>query len=266
MGVVLRLEFWALPRHPWSGPWGVCVFVRVPGFYPAIPGTVVCVCVGLGFVCSPVFSWLVCWGAWPPVCAASVSRLLLGRPPVAWGCAGVAVGGVCPPPLPFFFFFSRLRGRSCVVFGPVVLWLCDVRRWLSRSWVSWSLSPLPLLFRLRLHVFFFLLFFFCPSLPERGVCWRVRGVLSSGGPLLSVGCRRFWLGGPPVFLRGPRGCRFRGFLAWGFARLLWCGCAASWLWAYLMPPPFFFPVGGGLPVPPSAFAGLVHALVGIRCG
>ena len=60
-------------------------------------------------------------------------------------------------------------------------------------------------------VFFFGFFCscFCPSLPERGLCWRVRGVLSSCGPLLSVGCRRFWLGGPPVFLWGaPVGAVF----------------------------------------------------------
>ena len=188
---------WAVPRHSWLGRWGVCVLVRVPRFYPPIPGGVVCVWVGLGFVCSPVSSWLGCWGAWPLVCAASVSPYLLGGPPVAWGCAGVALGGVSPPPSPFFMFFWA-AGRD-VIFSPVASWLFGVCRWLSRSWVSWSPSPLPLSFGLRLRVFFF---FFCPSPPQRGVCWRVRGVLSSGGPLFSVGCRRFWLGGPPVFLRG----------------------------------------------------------------
>ena len=52
----------AVPRHSWLGRWGVCVFVRVRRFYPAIPGGVVCVCLGLGFVCSLVFSWLGSWG------------------------------------------------------------------------------------------------------------------------------------------------------------------------------------------------------------
>ena len=254
VGVCAWARVSAVPRHSWLGRWGVCVFVRVPRFYPALPGGVGCVCVGLGFVCSPVFSWLGCRGAWPLVCAVSVSCHLLGGPLVAWGCAGVA--GVCPPPSPFFFSGCG-GGWGGVVFGPVVSWLCGVRRWLPRSWVPWSPSPLPLSFGLRLRV----LFFFCPSLPQRGVCWRVRGVLSSGGPLLLVGCHRFWLGGPPVFLRG--GCRLRCRLAGGFARLLWCGWTASWLWAYPVPPPpprlFFW--GGG-----SACSSLCLPRAGARTG
>ena len=98
-----------------------CVCVRACG--PLPPGGSVCVCVGLGFVCSPVFSWLGCWVAWPLVCAASVSRNLQGGAPVAWRCAGVAVGGVCPPPSPFVYFFGL---RGWMVFGPVVSWLCGV--------------------------------------------------------------------------------------------------------------------------------------------
>ena len=37
----------AVPRHSWLGRWGVSVFVRVVGFYPAISGGVVCVGGGL---------------------------------------------------------------------------------------------------------------------------------------------------------------------------------------------------------------------------
>ena len=104
VGVCAWARVLTVPRHSWLGCWGVCLFGHVPRFYPAIPGRLVCVCVGLRFVCSPVFSWLGCWGAWPLVCAAFLSHHLLGGPPVAWGCAGIAVGGVCPPPSPFCFF------------------------------------------------------------------------------------------------------------------------------------------------------------------
>ena len=108
-----------------------------------------------------------------------------------------------------------------------------------------------------------------------------------------LGVAGFSQGGPPVFFRGPRGCRLWCCLGGGFARLLWSGCAASRLCVCLLPAPFFFAggrallvLGGGfptfcavclfpfvcffpggcLPVPPATFPGLVHALVGIRCG
>ena len=164
VGVCAWARVSAVARDSWLGRWGACVFVPVPRLHPVFPGGVVCVCVGLGFVCSPFFSWLGCCGAWLVVCAASVSRLLLGGAPVAWGWAGVAVGGVCPPLSPLDFF--RVAGGG-VVFGPVVSWLCGVRRWLSRSGASWSPSPLPLSFGLRLHVFF--CFFLPVSDPARCV-------------------------------------------------------------------------------------------------
>ena len=56
VGVCAWARVSAVSRHSWLGRWGVCVFLRVPRFHPAIPGGVVCVCVGFGFVCSPV--WL----------------------------------------------------------------------------------------------------------------------------------------------------------------------------------------------------------------
>ena len=141
----------AVSRLPWLGCWGVCVFVRVPRLHPAIPGGVGRVCLGLGFVCSAVFSWLGCWGAWPLVCVLSVSRHLLGE------ACGVGVCGCCLrwglfPPLPFGILLQG--GLSC----RSVSLLCGVCCWLFRDWVLWSQSPPPLMFRLRLRVFFF-----CPS-------------------------------------------------------------------------------------------------------
>ena len=194
-GVGVCASAWvsAVPRHSWLGCLGVCVLVRVPRFYPAIPGGVVCVCVVSGFSRSPVFSWLECWGASPLVCAVSAFRHLLGGLPVAWGCAGVAVGWVCPPP-PLLFFFQAAGGMCgfwpCRV---VALWCPSLAVPVLALVVP--IPPCRLVWALPS-------FFFCPSLPQRGVCWRVWGVLSSRGVLLCVGCRRFWLGGPPVFLRG----------------------------------------------------------------
>ena len=131
-----------------------------------------CVCLVWGFACTPLFFWLGCWGVWALACAASVSRHLLAGLPVAWGCPGVAAGGVCPPPSPFVFF--RAAGGGGVDFGPVVVWLCGVRRCLSPSWVSWSPPTLPLSFGLRPCFFFS-----CPPLLQWGVCRRVRGLLNS---------------------------------------------------------------------------------------
>ena len=225
----------AAPRHSWLGCWGVCVFVCAPRLYPATPGwgvrcgrvclgsgfgcappllvgasgcvcvcacapllprhswrRGVCVCGGLGFVCSLVFSWLGCWGAWPLVCAASVSRHILGGAPVAWGCVGVAVGGVCPPASPPLFLSGCGGGCGFVVSVAGCPGLGS--RGLGTPFPSRSSCA---------FVFFFFCFFY-PSLPQRGVYSRVRGIFSSGGPLLSVGCRRFLLGCPPVFLRRAR--------------------------------------------------------------
>ena len=94
------------------------------------------------------------------------------------------------------------------------------------------------------------------------------GTTSPGGPLLLAWCCRFWLGGPPV---PPWGSCLRCLLGGGFGRPLWCWRAVWWLWALLLPlppslPPVSFLGGGGLPVPPSAFPGLAHALARILCG
>ena len=82
------------------------------------------------------------------------------------------------------------------------------------------------------------------------MCQRVRGVLSSDGPLLSVGCRRFWLRGPPVFLRGVPSSVLSGWGVWPplvGGRFRGCGPFPS------PPPPVFFFISGGvclfLPLP-----------------
>ena len=170
------------------------------------------------------------------------------------GVCGCSCGWGLPPPLPFVFVF----GGGAL--WHVLSWLCGVGRWLSRSWVSWSPFRIPISFGLRFCVFFVFPFHLRPSM----VC-----VCVFMGSLLLVGrCSRFSVAGFGwVVLRCLfGGSCFRCCLARGFGRLLWCGCTVSWLWAFIVPPspPFFS--RGGLPVPPSAFPGLVHALAGIWCG
>ena len=151
--------------------------------------------------------------------------------------SGARCGRVClgPPPSPLVFF-------GVVACHVVALW--------CRS----------LAFGLRLRVFFVFIFSFAPA-------WCVSACL---------GCPFFrWAAAPglvlPVFgwvvLRRPGGSGPRCRLAGGFGRLSWRGWTVSWLWAFPVPPPpaFHTPLLW-LPVPPSALPGLVHALVGIRCG
>ena len=220
---------WCPPR------WGlgcVCVWTRVlVALCLSWLGFVVCVC-GFGLCLHSAFFWLGCWGVWPLACAASVSRHLLVVLPVAWGCAGADVGRVCPPPLPFCFF-SGLRG-GCVVSGPLVSWLCGVLCCLSRSWVCWSPPPLPLSFGPRPC------FSFCPPLLQWGVCRRVRVVVSFGGALLMVWCRRVCQGGPPVFIRGAPWVSPSVLPGWGV-----CPPLLEWVRGFAavclsFAPPFFF--------------------------
>ena len=192
-GVCAWARVAAAPRHSWLRCWGLCVFVFAPRLYPAIPGWVVlCGRASSALVSAvPRPSWFGCWGVCAFVRVPRLRPALPGVPPVARGCAGVAVGGVCPPPSPLFFFG---RGAS----WRVVSWLCGVCRWLSRSWVPWSPSPHPLSLRLRLRVFFVFVFF---SPPQRGVCPRVQGVPSPGGRCSWFGVAGFGL----VVLRCPPG-------------------------------------------------------------
>ena len=200
-----------------AGVCGVCVWVRIlPAlcFFPAL-------------VFGPV---------------ASRVRRVRFRPPSGRAACGVGVCGGCrwwalpaPPLLIFCFFFLATGGG--VVLGPVVAWLRGVRSCLSWSWVSWSPSPLPYWFGLRPCLFFFAARHF-PS----GVCASPSGVF-----FLPVG-RCSWLGVvgfgrsvPRCSFRRGRGCCLRCCLAWGFARLLWCGCAALWLCLCLLfAPPLYF--------------------------
>ena len=241
----------AVPRHSWLGCWGACAFVRVPRLHPAIPGGPVCVYVGLAFVRSPVFlaSWLVCWGACPLLRAASVSRHLPGGPPVAWGCAGVAVGGVWPLPSPLGFFFNFLfRGGCPGVSRPGLLVLVAGCPGL---WSRGLRPPFPS--RLGYAFVYFLSFF------------RVRPSVVSvcvfGMSLLPVGrCSRSGVAGFGwVFLwcllRGSRlWCRLAG----AFGHLLRCGWAVLWSSALFVPPPPFF--SGG-----AVCLFLSRPSLGIRC-
>ena len=149
-----------------------------------------CVCVGLGSACTPPSS---CSG----VGACGLLRSPRPFPATFWwgclwgrGCAEVAGGGFYHPPAPPLFFFGLQS--ACVVFGPVVSRLSGVGRCPSRSWVSWSPSPLPLFaWAAPMSLFSF---FSARHFSILGVCRRVQGVILSGGPV--------WQGSPPVFFRG----------------------------------------------------------------
>ena len=227
VGVCAGVRVWAAPRLYLGRCWGVCVLVcpscvvsgtswlrvrcggvwlglgccRTPPLLAGVLGRVcICVCpllvprfssvgcavwacvLGLGFGCAP--SLLV--GLLGCVCGhpcAPLAPALPGGPPVVRGCAGVAVGEACPPPSPLVFFWGG--------------GLCGVGRWLSRSWVSWSLSSHP--FSSGPRCLLFVLSFFSS---HRGVCPRVLGVPSPPGPLPSAWCCGFWLVSPPAPLSG----------------------------------------------------------------
>ena len=193
-----------------------------------------------------------CGGVWLGLGSCRAPPLLagvLGRVPVcvcaplvprfSWGCAGAAVGGVCPSPPLLAFSFWGLYG---------------VGRWLPRSWVSWSLSPHHFSFGPRCLLFFFF----------RVACVRVFWVFF---PLMGR-CPRLGVAGFGwvVPWRPFGGSCLRCSLGGGVGRLLWCWWALWWLWDDLAPPLPLFSFLGGLPVPPSAVPGLAHALVGILCG
>ena len=285
----------AAPRHSWLGCWGACVFVCAPRLYPATPGcSVRCgrVCLASGFGCAPTLLvgvlGCVCFRACAPllprhswrggVCVWGVVgfRLLSGFflplgarargllcatrpfPFTFWGGLlwreGVRespwVGFVPPPPLLLLFF----SGCGGVWFS--ALWCCSFVVSVAGcpGLGSRGLSP-P--FPSRSGCAF--VFFFCPSLPQRGVCWRVRSFLSSRGPLLSVGCRRLWLGGPPVFHRGGPWVPSSVPSGWGV-------CPPHWVWVagFLAvglsraPPPLSFGVGVCLFLPLPSLVWCTH--------
>ena len=115
----------------------------------------------------------------------------------------------------------------------------------------WCLSLHPPSFGLGWWFSFFFFPFRCPFSPWAAVTGLVLPVLGGWSPCASVG----------VLSSVPSGG--------GFGRLWWCWRAVWRLWAVFVPfpppPSFFFLGGGGLPVPPSAFPGLAHALACIQC-
>ena len=176
------------PASPGWGLWWVCLG-RVGGFAPLFPAGVRGV-VGWAWVSARTPPVLVRVGGRAWLCARSSCSLPFPVPVCGVGaCVGVRVADapglslgrcgwdvravVCVPRLPPPFLGGRLwRGGVRVLPlvqcapppSPLVFFccfgLCGVGRWLSRSCVSWSLSPDPFSPRPRclLFVFFFLPF------------------------------------------------------------------------------------------------------------
>ena len=111
-----------------------------------------------------------------------------------------------------------------------------------------SCPPIPFLSGWAAGSFFFL---WCVS-----ACF---GVPFPGGPLFLAWCCRFWLGGPPVPLWWSCLWCLLGWGVWPPLVVLASGLVAVGCFRPPPLPPCFF-LGGGLPVPPSAFPGLAHAL------
>ena len=235
---------------------GVCVWVRFA--------------VGCGF-CEPRQSWLGSWvglfghGLW--CCPSSVGCLWCSRLEFGFG---LLMGRVwfrarpaCPPLFPVLACGVGVRAGSgswlCPAFRGWVVGVCFLRLFffffcrVSLSRALWSLSPHPLPFGLGCWPLFFSS---CVS-----ACF---GVPFPGGPLFLAWCCRFWLGGPPVPLRGSS---LRCLREGGFVRLWWCWRAVWWLWAVFAPPPlpplFFF--GGGAACSSLSLPWLAHALARIQC-
>ena len=168
-----------------------------------------------------------------------------------WACVlGPGLG--CAPPF--------LAGLSGCVFCAFFSLLSGVGCWCPCPGPCGPCPPIPFLSGWADGSFFF--------------SWCVSayfGVPLPGGPLFLAWCCRLWLGGPPV---PHSGSCLRCLLGGGFCHLWWCWRAVWWLWAVFAPPSlpplfFLFVFGGGggdLPVPPSAFPGLAHALARIQCG
>ena len=236
-GCMVRLGLLPRPANP---GWGVGACERLcalPACTPPFLAGVCCVgvCAGLCFGCAPpLFIGLfgcVCGRACAPPAPA-----LPGGPPVARGCACVAVAGVCPPPSPFWFLLGgeALWCRSLV--APVLGLVVSV--------------PPSLLLRAACFFFFrssvvcvcvflvsLLLVGRCPRLCVAGFGWMVPWCPFWGSCLQ---------------------CRLGG----GFGRLLWCWWAVWWLWAVLVPTrPLVFLFWGG-----SAYSSLCPPWAGARTG
>ena len=257
--------------------YGTCVVACALRLPPAASGSgVQCgrACWGLGFGCAPS----LLGGVLGRVCArAAVPRgilhLLVGDAVRAWvfvrapglfpafpgldapcGCACWARVSAVPRA-----FWLGCRGVIfCAIFRHVLVWLCGVGCWLS---LPRALCPCPPISFLSGWVagslFFFsslvcVCMFRCPFSRWAAVPGLVLPVLAGWSPCAFLGVLSSvpsgWGVWPPLVL-----------LAGGLVAV---GCS-------LAPPPspscFSF-LGGGLPVPPSAFPGLAHALARIQCG
>ena len=220
------------PHLSWVGFWDVRGCVRAPPaprrsrFWCAVWACVL----GSGFRLRPASPW----GGVAEVCVRSCVCPACPRP--SWGAVrGAGVCGCCrwrgvPPPLPppFFFFCFVVLVAGCP------------RRW------SRGLCPPSLLFRAALFgvcVFFVFL---------RGVCPRVLGVPSLGGPLPSAWCCWFWLSCPPAPLWGVLSSVPSGWGVWPPLVVLVGGVVAVGH-SRAPPPLLFFFSGGGvclfLPLP-----------------
>ena len=225
-----------VPRHSWVGVRGVGVRAWL-GFW----------------LCSAPLGWVVGVCVYSCGCPACTPSFLGGRL-WRWGCAGVVVGGVCPPrPLWCLSFFFRGGGRRRVSCRGFVVSFAGCPGPGSRG----VRPPFPSLSGCGFVRF---LIFFCTIV----VCVGVFGVsLPLVGRCSRFGVAGFWLGGPPVPLRGVPSSVPPGLGVWP-PFMAWMGSFVAV--GLSRAPPNCFLSGGGLPVPPSAFPGLLHALVRIRCG
>ena len=266
---VVGLRFW--PAY------GTCVVACALRLPPAVSGSGVrCgrACLDLGFGCAPPL-------------LGGVSGCVCARAPVPRGLlhllVGVAVRGCvfvrAPRFFPAFPGWGAVCGRACwarVSGVPRSFWLgCQgvffVLFVLGVSWLGFVVSdagcpcpgplgpcpPIPFLSGWAAGSFFFF---------QRGVC------LHDSVSLYMVG-RCSWLGVAGFGWVVPL-CLFRGPVfgaVWGGGLAASCGVGGrlGGCGLFSRPPrsPACFFFGGlGLPVPPSAFPGLAHALASIQCG
>ena len=227
--------------------------------------------VGTGF---PTVVWRLCLGpvgGWvrvllTPVCGVVplVSAVCGVR---GWASVSACFWDVCgfvgAPLAPRRFRFRRavwacVLGPGLACAQPVLAGLSGCGFFLCFLFFSFfpgfvvPVPPSPF-FRAGLVALFFFFFFLCPFSPWSAVTGLVLPVLGGWSPCASAGVPPFFficlLGGGLAACGGVGG-RFGG-----------CGLFSC---LFPFPPPFFLG-GGGLPVPPSAFPGLAHALACIQC-
>ena len=223
---------------------------------------------GVGFVNPASPGWGLGWVCLGTVCGVVplVSAVCGVR---GWGSVSACIWDVCgfvgAPLAPRRFRFRRavwvcvlgpglgcaqpfLAGLSGCVFCAFFFFFF----WVFLSRALWSLSPHPLSFGLGWWLsFFFVCLFWCPFSRWAAVTGLVLPVLGGWSPCASLG----------VLSSVPSGGG-----VWSPLVVLAGGLAAVGCFRAFSPSPLrFFLGGGGLPVPPSAFPGLVHALACIQC-